>query len=174
MLFPLLFALSMWMVFYFDNHYLLNLNQLGLLPRTGSGLLGILTTPLLHGDLSHIVSNTLPIVILGTFLFYYYPEIAKKVFFLSYFAGNTLTWLFARGETVHIGASGIIYALAGFLFFSGILRRNKTLFGVALLITFLYGSIVWGVLPTEFLQAIHYAQTKSNIPWEGHLDGFVS
>ena len=174
MLFPLLFVLGMWVVFYYDNHYLLNLNEFGLRPRSFEGLLGILTTPLLHGDLAHIVSNTFPLLILGTFLFYYYPEISKKIFFLSYFAGNTLTWVFARNETVHIGASGIIYALAGFLFFSGILRKNKTLFGITLLITFLYGTIVWGVLPVEFQQAIHYIPTKTNVSWEGHLFGLVS
>ncbi len=173
-LFPLLFVLVMWVVFYYDNHYLLNLNELGLRPRSAEGLLGILTLPLLHGDLSHIVSNTIPLLILGTCLFYYYPEISKKVFFLSYFAANTMVWLFARSETVHIGASGLVYSLAGFLFFSGILRKNKTLFGVSLLITFLYGTIVWGVLPSEFLEAIHYVRTKTNISWEGHLFGFVS
>jgi len=171
--FPMLFALAMWAVFYFDNHYLLNLNNWGIGPRSLAGLSGIIASPLLHGNLSHIVSNTFPVLILGTLLFYYYPEISLKVFFISYLGGNTLTWLLARGGSVHIGASGIIYALAGFLFFSGILRRNKTLFGVSLLITFLYGTIVWGVLPVEFLQAIHYTSAPSNVSWEGHLFGFI-
>jgi len=171
--FPMLFALAMWAVFYFDNHYLLDLTNWGIGPRSLPGLSGIIATPLLHGNLSHIVSNTFPILILGTLLFYYYPEIAIKVFFISYLGGNTLTWLLARGGSIHIGASGIIYALAGFLFFSGILRRNKTLFGVSLLITFLYGTIVWGVLPVEFLQAIHYTTVYTNVSWEGHLFGFL-
>lgn len=173
-IFPLLFVLGMWIVFYYDNHYLLNLHIFGTRPRELPGLTGLLATPLLHADLGHIVSNTFPILILGTLLFYYYREIAFKVFFISYLAGGTLTWLLARDGTNHIGASGVLYALAGFLFFSGILRRNKTLFGVSLLITFLYGTIVWGVLPTEFLQAIHYVSPVQNISWEGHLFGFIS
>jgi len=172
--FPMLFTLAMWVVFYCDNHYLLNLNQYGIWPRKAAGLLGILASPLLHGDLSHIVSNTVPVLLLSTLLFYHYRETAFKVFFLSWLGGNLLTWLFARVGSPHIGASSIIYALAGFLFFSGIIRRNKMLFGVSLLITFLYGTIVWGVLPTEFLQAIHYVTERTNISWEGHLFGFIS
>lgn len=169
----MLFIMAMWLVFYLDYSYRLDLNEWGTRPRTLSGIIGIVSTPLLHGDLGHLISNTLPILVLGTFLFYYYRETAYKVFFISYLAGNAFVWLFARGNSVHIGASGLVYAMAGFLFFSGILRRHRTLFGVSLLVTFLYGTIVWGVLPTEFLQAIHYMPTYKNISWEGHLFGFL-
>ena len=82
-LFPLFFLLLMWMVFYFDVSYKLDLAQYGLAPQTLKGLRGILTMPLLHGDLGHIVSNSFPILILGTCLFYFYKEIALKVFFIS-------------------------------------------------------------------------------------------
>ena len=175
-LFPLFFLLLMWMVFYFDVTYKLDLAQYGLAPQTLKGLRGILTMPLLHGDFGHIVSNSFPILILGTCLFYFYKEIAFKVFFISYIACGTFVWLFAYSDhnNVHIGASGLVYALAGFLFISGIIRKNKALFGVALLITFLYGTIIWGVLPTDFQKAIHYIEDRTNISWQGHLFGFLS
>jgi membrane associated rhomboid family serine protease len=172
----MLFLLVIWVIFYVDIHFKLGLNQLGLRPHTWLGLAGILTMPLLHGDLGHIASNSVPLLVLGTFLFYYYKEIAFKVFSISYISSGILVWLFARDGNlnVHIGASGLIYALAGFLFFSGILRKNKALFGVTLLITFLYGTIIWGVFPSEFQKAIHYNENSNNISWEGHLFGFLS
>ncbi len=172
----LVFLLLIWVIFYIDIHYKLSLNQFGLRPHTFFGLAGILTMPLLHGDLGHIASNSIPLLVLGTFLFYYYKEIAFKVFFISYISSGILVWLFARNGdlSVHIGASGLIYALAGFLFFSGILRKNKALFGVTLLITFLYGTIIWGVFPSEFQKAIHYNENSNHISWEGHLFGFLS
>lgn len=174
MVFPMLFIMAMWLAFYFNYRYNLNLNEFGIKPRHLPGLSGVLATPLLHGDLSHLISNTIPVFVMGTLLFYYYRETAYKVFFISMLAGNLLVWIFGRNASTHIGASGLIYAMAGFLFFSGILRRNKTLFGVTLLITFLYGTIVWGVLPADVLKAIHYSDVKSNISWEGHLFGFIS
>ena len=177
-LFPLFFLLLMWMVFYFNGAYNLNLNQFGLRPQSLKGLIGIFTMPLLHGDLGHIVSNSFPVLILGTCLFYFYKDIAFKVFFISYVSCGMLVWLFAHSRNsfdVHIGASGLIYALSGFLVVSGIIRKHKALFGVSLLITFLYGTIIWGVLPLDYQRAIHYlADDRINISWEGHLFGFVS
>ncbi len=172
----LVFLLLIWAIFYLNIHYKLGLTALGLRPHDSFGLIGIITMPLLHGDLGHIASNSIPLLILGTFLFYHYKEIAYKVFFISYFSAGILVWLFARhGDlSVHIGASGLIYALAGFLFFSGFLRKNRSLFGVTLLITFLYGTIIWGVFPSEFQKAIHYNENSHNISWEGHLFGFLS
>lgn len=172
-LFPLLFVLVIWMVFYYDNHYVLNLHRFGVQPHALHGLIGIIAAPLLHGDLGHIISNTFPILVLGTLLFYYYPEIALRVFAVSGIAGGALIWIFGRTGSNHIGASGIIYALAGFLFFSGILRRNRMLFSVSLLVTFLYGTIVWGVFPPEFQKAFHI-QIHEHISWEGHFFGFLS
>jgi membrane associated rhomboid family serine protease len=175
--FPLFFLLIIWAIFYFDVTYKLNLHQYGLRPFTAPGLIGIFTMPLLHADLGHIASNTAPLLILGICLFYFYKEIALKVFFISYIACGVLVWLFAQSNnhnSVHIGASGLIYALAGFLFISGIIRKHKALFGISLLITFLYGTIIWGVLPSEYQRAIHYIEDGKNISWEGHLFGFLT
>jgi membrane associated rhomboid family serine protease len=164
----------MWMSFYFNARYDLGLTEYGLKPRTAGGLFGILTISFLHGDLGHILSNTFPILILGTLLFYHYREVAWQVLLFSVLSTGALVWLFGEKGSNHIGASGVLYALAGFLFVSGIIRRHKMLFGVSLLVTFLYGTIVWGILPPEFLQAIRFAPEKLNISWEGHLFGFLS
>ena len=176
-LFPLCFLLIIWIVFYCDVTYKLNLYEYGLQPQSAAGLLGIFTMPLLHGDFGHIFSNSLPLLVLGTCLFYFYKEIAFKVFFISYMSCGILVWLFAttsQHANIHIGASGLVYALSGFLFVSGIIRKHKALFGVSLLITFLYGTIIWGVLPSEYQKAIHYIEDRTNISWEGHLFGFLS
>ncbi|MCD6066374.1 MAG: putative rane protein [Bacteroidetes bacterium] len=177
-LFPLLFLLVTWAVFYYDQQYKLSLYRFGLTPMSLSGLSGILFTPILHADLRHILSNTFPMLILGTMLFYYYKEIAYKVFFIIYFGSSALVWLLSdllRGEhtSYHIGASGVVYGLAGFLFFSGIIRKNRMLFGVSLLVTFLYGTVIWGIFPVEFQRAIHIIGKRDNVSWEGHLFGFL-
>lgn len=174
--FPLFFLLVIWVVFYFDVTYKLNLSEYGLRPLTAQGLVGVFTMPLLHSDLGHIASNTIPLLILGICLFYFYKEIAYKVFFISYVVCGVLVWLFAQHNnpnSVHIGASGLIYALAGFLVISGIIRKHKALFGISLLVVFLYGTIIWGVLPSEYQKAIHFIEEGKNISWEGHLFGFL-
>lgn len=169
----MLFLLLIWVVFYVDMHYQLGLKQFGTEPRTLKGLIGIIATPLLHADLGHIVSNSIPIFILGTLLFYFYSDVSAKVFFTIYFFSSFFIWLFARSFTSHIGASGVVYGLSGFLFFSGIIRKQKALFGVSLLVTFLYGTVIWGVFPIEFQEAIHYISKGERISWEGHLSGFA-
>ncbi len=175
--FSLMFLWLLWLVFYFDNKYTLNLHLYGLRPRTTHGLIGLITSPLIHADFGHILSNSIPLLVLGTLLFYFYKEIALKVFFVIYFLPSILVWLFANwGEPIapfHIGASDLVYGLCGFLFFSGIIRRNRSLFGVSLIVTFLYGTVVWGIFPTEFQRAIMYSN-KSNVSWQGHLAGFIT
>lgn len=180
-LFPLLFLLFAWMIYYYDAKYTLNLHQFGVSPRQPFGLIGVLFMPLLHGDIHHILSNTFPFFILGTLLFYYYKDIAFKVFIYIYLFSGILVWLLGDLEEAryghishHIGASGIIYGLSGFLFFSGIIRKHTALFGVSLLVTFLYGTIIWGIFPEDFQRAMHILREKENISWEGHLFGFAS
>ena len=178
-LFPMVFALLMWVVFYYDNKYSLGVYRLGVQPRKLTGLIGTLFMPLLHGDFNHILSNTFPLLILGTLLFYFYKDIAYKVFFIIYLFSGLLVWVggnieHLHRESFHIGASAIIYGLSGFLFFSGIIRKHKALFGVSLLVTFMYGTIIWGVFPVAFQKAMHILREKENISWEGHLFGFMS
>jgi membrane associated rhomboid family serine protease len=108
------------------------------------------------------MNNSLPILILGTALFYFYGKLGLKVSVILYFLCGILLWLSAR-PSYHIGASGLIYAFAGFLFMSGILRREKRLIAISLLVAFLYGSLFWGIFPI-----------KEGISWEGHLWGGIA
>ena len=142
--------------------YDLNLYKYGVYPRNPSGLKGVLFSPFLHSGFEHLINNSIPILVLGTSLFYFYKDLAGKVIFWSWLMAGIWLWVSGR-ENFHIGASGIVYALASFLFFSGLFRRQKQLIAISLLVTFLYGSMVWGILPIE-----------EGISFEGHLWGAVS
>jgi membrane associated rhomboid family serine protease len=137
----------------------LSFARLGIFPRKLSGLIGIITSPFIHGDLQHLINNSLPLFILTAAVFYFYEELAYRVFFLIYLMVGLWVWFGAR-PAYHIGASGLIYGLGAFLFFSGIIRRYPKLMAISLLVAFLYGSMVWGVLPIQ-----------KEISWESHLLG---
>lgn len=134
----------------------------GIYPRTLEGLKGILFSPLLHSGFSHLTNNSVSFLILTAALLYFYQKLGYTVFFFSWFLSGLWLWCIGR-ESYHIGASGIIYALAAFLFFSGVFRKNKSLAVVSLLVTFLYGSMVWGVLPIDY-----------KMSFEGHLAGALA
>ncbi|MEA1877288.1 MAG: rhomboid family intramembrane serine protease [Bacteroidota bacterium] len=160
--FPMIFIIVIWLIFILDLSLDLDLFYWGLYPRKLSGLWGILFSPLLHGSLKHIIANTIPVFVLSTGLFYFYRDLAFRVLVLSYLATGILVWCFGR-PSYHIGASGLIYALAGFLFFSGVLRKHVGLMAISLIIVFQYGSLVWGIFPLE-----------EKVSWEGHLMGLIS
>lgn len=160
--FPMIFIIVIWLIFILDLSLDLDLFYWGLYPRKLSGLWGILFSPLLHGSLKHIIANTIPIFVLSTGLFYFYRDLAFRVLVMSYLATGILVWCFGR-PSYHIGASGLIYSLAGFLFFSGVLRRHVGLMAISLIIVFQYGSLVWGIFPLE-----------EKVSWEGHLMGLIS
>ena len=122
------------------------LTEYGVLPRTISGLKGVITSPLIHGDLRHLVSNSIPLLVLGAGLFYFYNSLAYRVFLGIYLLGGFWLWLGGR-ESYHIGASGLVYGLTTFLFFSGVIRRDIKLMALSLLVVFLYGGMVWGIFP---------------------------
>ncbi len=134
----------------------------GLYPRSISGLIGIITSPLIHANFTHLFSNTLPVFLLSVGIIYFYPESAYKVIGIIYLSTGLLVWLFAR-QVYHIGASGLIYGFAAFLFFSGIFKRDNRSIGLSLLVVFLYGGMVWGILPGQ-----------PRISWESHFFGGVS
>ena len=157
---PFIFVLALWVITLLDQSLNLQLWHYGVLPRTALGLKGILFYPLIHADFGHIASNTLPLLILGALAMYFYRTIAVKIFIIIYFISGLLIWVIARQE-YHIGASGIIYGLSGFLITSGIIRRNNNLLAISLLIIFLYSGMMAGMFPT-----------LPNISWEGHLSGF--
>lgn len=162
---PILFVILIWIIKLGEMATQTDLGFLGIYPRSIKGLLGILTTPLLHADLKHLFANSVPLVVLGGCLFYFYKELAVKTFLLIYFITGLSVWVGGR-EAYHIGASGVVYGLASFLFFSGIIRRDGKLLAITLLVTFLYGSMVWGIFPDFF--------PEKNISFESHFWGMVA
>lgn len=162
LLIPFSFAVFIWIIHIVQSTYNLPFAHYGILPRSFIGVAGILSAPLIHADYSHIISNTPTLIILGVAVMYFYPHSALKVFTMLYLLTGVLVWLFAR-EVFHVGASGIIYGLLGFLFFSGIIRRDSRAIALSLLVTFIYGGLIWGVLPGV-----------KGISWESHLFGGIT
>jgi len=162
LVFPGLFLLLIWLIKIIEVSLHLNFTFLGIFPLRIKGLIGIVTAPLVHSDFQHLAANSLPLLILGSGLFYFYREIAGKVFLLIYLISNIWIWFGAR-YAYHIGASGIIYGMASFLFFSGVIRKNVKLMAISLLVVFLYGGMVWGLLPIQ-----------PHVSWESHLMGAIA
>jgi membrane associated rhomboid family serine protease len=162
LVFPMFFLLLIWIIKICEILLDLDLAFLGIYPLKFKGLVGILTAPLIHSDIEHLIANSIPMLVLGTGLFYFYNKIAHRIFFLSYFIANIWIWFGAR-QAYHIGASGLVYSFAAFLFFSGMIKRNVKLMAIALLVVFLYGSMIWGVLPIQ-----------PHISWESHLLGAIA
>ncbi len=140
----------------------------GIHPRDVSSLKGIIFSPFIHGNLNHILSNTLPILILSIVLAIFYNRIWLSVWFLVSVTGGALVWLFARASTqgfptYHVGASITIFGILGFLLASGIFRKTFRDFFIALIIGILYGGALYGILPTN-----------PHISWEGHLFGLLA
>ena len=155
------FVLILWIIKAIEFAAGVSFSSLGVLPRTLKGTIGIITGPLIHGDIFHLISNTVPIILLGTLLFYFYHRIAIEIFIWIYLVTGFWTWMLAR-SAYHIGASGIVYGMASFLFFSGILRKSKQLMTVSGIIIVLYGGIIYGIFPEA---------VEVNVSWESHLTG---
>jgi membrane associated rhomboid family serine protease len=163
MIIPGIFIFFMWLVKIIEVLFEIDLSRYGIYPLTERGLSGILFSPFIHADFTHLFNNSIPLFLLSIALFYFYSEVALKVFIWTYFLTGLLVW-FAGREAWHIGASGLVYGLASFLFFSGIIRRYFRLIALSLLIVFLYGSMVWGLFPGVY----------KNVSWESHMLGFFS
>ena len=159
---PFLFLLLMWLVKVIEVNFQISFVRYGVFPQTSDGLKGILFSPFIHKDFTHLINNSYPILILGGMLFAIYRKIAIQLFVWLFFIAGFWLWIIGR-PSFHIGASGFIYALASFLLVSGIIRKNPRLTAVSMLVIFLYGSMIWGLLPT-----------KKPISWEGHLSGFIA
>ena len=159
LLFPALFVLAMWIIKIIEIASGLSFVTFGIFPRSTDGLRGILFSPFIHADFNHLISNSLPFFILGFMLIYFYRRISYRIFFILYFFSGISVWLFGR-EAWHIGASGVVYAMAAFHFVSGIIRSDVRLLTLSIVVVFLYGGLVWGLLPI-----------RPEISWEGHLSG---
>jgi len=160
--FPILLVATLWTVKIIEQITDQSFAEYGLQPRKVEGLLGIVGAVFLHADWKHLFNNSIPLLILGSSLFYFYKEVAWKVIIWVVIMGGLWTWISAR-ESVHIGASGLLYGLFSFLLFSGFIRRNKQLLSISFLVAFLYGSLVWGLLPIDY-----------RVSWESHLWGFIA
>ena len=147
-LIPFLIVLLMWISYWADFSYQLSLYEWGIYPLSLNGLRGIFAAPLIHGDMKHLVNNSIPIFLLGAALYYFYPRKASWVIAIGWVFSGLLVWFFAR-ESYHVGASGLVYALVGFIFFSGIFLGKGNLLALSLLVIFIYGGLFWGLLPIE-------------------------
>ena len=156
-----LFLAALWLVFVVDALFGLKLNRFGLRPGSVPGLIGVVTAPLLHGNLSHIFSNSMSLFVSLTAILYLYPNSSIRVIPIIWLGSGLMAWIIGR-PSLHFGASGFIYGLLAYVFFSGILRRDMRSVSVSLLVGFLYGSMVWGVLPI-----------RPHMSWELHLSGAI-
>ncbi|TVR77486.1 MAG: rhomboid family intramembrane serine protease [Chitinophagaceae bacterium] len=159
---PLFFIFSIWFVRILEWYFETDINYLGILPQSIKGIPGIFTSPFIHADFAHIISNSFSAFLLMTAVFYFYPRVAVKVLIGVYIITGLAVWLFGR-EVYHVGASGIIYGLAFFLFFSGVFRKDNKALALALLVIFFYGGLVWGIFPLV-----------PGVSWESHFFGGVS
>ena len=158
---PLRLCFFMWLAFTIEFYLGYDLGKFGIYPRDIKGLIGVFAAPLLHGSFNHLMSNTIPLLALGATLYFFYPKLASRVFLYAYFFTNLLVWVFGRSY-IHIGASGLVYGLASFLFFFGIFKRNFKSVVISLAVLLVYGGMAYGIVPYN-----------SRVSWESHLMGAV-
>ncbi len=138
------------------------LNFYGIRPHSLGGLWGILFAPFLHGGLGHLMANTLPFLILGWFVMLREVSDFFRVTAITMLVSGLGVWVFGDPRSIHIGASGVIFGYFGFLLLRGWFERSITAIAFSLIVGFLYGGLIWGVLPLSY-----------GISWQGHLFGFL-
>ncbi|NRR91650.1 rhomboid family intramembrane serine protease [Winogradskyella undariae] len=161
-IYPLVMLFVIWMVFWYQVRIDSSIKAFGIRPQKVEGLIGVFTSPFLHGDINHIYNNSVSLFLLSIALFYFYHKIAWRVIGFGIVISGFLTWLIASSGN-HIGASGLIYVLVSFMFFKGIFAKHYRLIALSLVVIFLYGSMIWYVFPI-----------KSGMSWEGHLSGLIT
>lgn len=163
--YPSLLLTVMWLVFWAEQLFPTDFHTYGVLPKSIEGLKGIIFMPLLHAknDVNHIINNSFPTFVLLAAIIYFYRDIALKVFILLWLGTGVMLWAYAENTgSYHIGMSGVIYAMLGFVFTSGVLRKYMPLQAISLFVIFVYGNLVWGIFPI-----------KAHVSWEGHFMGLV-
>jgi membrane associated rhomboid family serine protease len=155
------FVALLWLVQLLNSVFDVGPGVFGVRPRQAIGLVGIVFAPLVHGSFEHLLANSPPLLVAGTTMLYLYPQSALRVLPAIYFGPGVAVWLFARGSS-HLGASGLIYGLVSYIFVAGLIRRDRRAIAASLLIAFMYGALVWGVLPIE-----------RGVSWETHLAAAV-
>ena len=159
--YPLLFLLLIWVVFWAELRFGLDLKSYGIYPRTTKGFVGVFSSVFIHGSLSHLYHNSLPLFVLSMALFYFYRPLAWRLIFWGIIISGLLTWCIGK-SAYHIGASGLVYVLMSFLLFKGLLSKHYRLIALSLVVVFLYGGMLWYIFPV-----------KEKMSWEGHFSGFV-
>ncbi|MEM7193813.1 MAG: rhomboid family intramembrane serine protease [Pseudomonadota bacterium] len=155
-----LFVASIWIVFGLD--LFLPLEQLALLPRHISGLIGIVAMPFLHSNWAHLLANSTPLIVMLILLAGSRAN-STVVVTLIILLGGTLHWFFGRPAYV-IGASGLVFGLMGYLIASGLFERRLVPLLISLIVGLLYGStLITGVLPNQ-----------PGVSWDGHLFGAIA
>jgi len=160
-LIPIITLVIIWFVYFIEIQFGFNFNKYGIYPQSIKGLRGILFSPFIHSDFRHLFNNSIPLLVMLGCLYYFYHKIATKVLVIGVLLTGVLTWAIAR-PSYHIGASGVVYFLVSFIFFSGVFRKYYRLVALSLVVVFLYGSMIWYIFPVE-----------ERISWEGHLSGFL-
>ena len=158
---PVFTVVVIWFLYFIEIQFGFNFNKYGIFPQTFKGLRGVLFSPFIHSDIKHLFNNSIPLLAMLWSLYYFYGKIANKVLIIGLLLTGILTWSFAR-PSYHIGASGVVYMLVSFIFFSGLFRKYYRLIALSLAVVFLYGSMIWYIFPVE-----------ERISWEGHLSGFI-
>lgn len=156
---PLAVIAVIWVVHVLNWLLLGQLNQFGVLPRDVVGLRGILFSPLLHSSWGHLASNSVPFFVLMVILMSFYRRIAVRSFVMIYLFSGLAVWFFGR-HVLHVGASGVVYGLVAFVFWSGVFRRSLRAIVLGLIVTILYSGMIPGILPNQ-----------DGISWESHLLG---
>lgn len=159
----LVFLAAAWCVFIVGQVLPFQIESYGITPRTARGLFGIPAAPFLHRDVQHLISNTVPLLVLLLLLA---GSKAQSWVIVTYIvlAGGAMLWLFGRPAT-HIGASGLIFGLIAYLIVSGFRERRFIPLLISLIVGFLYGgTLASGVLP----------RWQSQVSWEGHLFGAIA
>lgn len=160
--YPIGVCLVLWFVKAFEWLLDIDLGSLGILPRTLKGTGGILFGGFIHGDVFHLMSNTIPLVLLGGAIVYFFHQKSFHIITFLYLLTGFFVWIFAR-PAYHIGASGLVYGMLSFLFFSGLLRRDRQTLAISFAVFVLYGgSMFSGLVPGD-----------PRISWESHLIGFI-
>ena len=161
---PCILSLIMILVFALENGMGWDFHKAGVLPRHWENFGGVFTYIFIHSDWGHLGNNIFSFIVLSSCLYFFYKTIASKILFVSYILSGMILWLIGR-ENWHIGASGLVYSLAFFLFFSGIIRKYVPLIAISFFVVFMYGSMVWYVFPWK---------AQEQISWEGHLAGAIT
>jgi membrane associated rhomboid family serine protease len=162
-LLPFFSVLLLWVIFWAEVRFNLDLGVHGIYPRTLEGIPGIIFSPFIHGNIEHLYNNSIPLLILLTALCYFYRELALKVVVYGVLLTGLITWIIGR-ENYHIGASGLVYVLVSFIFFKGIMTKYYRLVALSLVVIMVYGSLAWYVFP----------HVDEGISWEGHLAGLLT